>query len=255
MLTINKNHSSKNHSPREHGSIRYLILHYTERDFETSLQLLTEGKVSSHYLMSEEGGVYQLVDEEKKAFHAGVSHWHGDVGLNETSIGIEIVNAGAESGFPDFPVKQIESVIALCQDIIQRHNILPQHVLAHSDIAPNRKKDPGPKFPWKQLAEVGVGVWFDESVIASSKGDAIQSASRHCEEALDADEAIQVLEVQKNLARYGYHILPTGILDDQTRCVLQAFQLHFRPSDYSGVADLETAAILSGLVKKYVVSF
>ena len=243
MLTINKSYPSKNFSEREHGIIRYLILHYTERDFETSLRLLTQGEVSSHYLISEEGGVYQLVDEKNKAFHAGVSHWHEDEGLNETSIGIEIVNGGFESGFPEFPQKQIESVIALCQGIIQRYNILPQHVLAHSDIAPNRKADPGPQFPWKQLAGAGVGAWFNESLIES------ELVSRHCEER--SGEAIQILDVQEKLARYGYYIQPTGILDDQTRCVLKAFQMHFRARDYSGAADLETEVLLIELLKKY----
>lgn len=250
-MIINKARHSKNYHLREHGQVRYLILHYTERDFETSLRLLTEGEVSSHYLISEEGGIYQLVDEKNKAFHAGKSHWKNDSGLNETSIGIEIVNGGAESGFPEFPDQQIQSVIELCQDILQRHNILPEHVLAHSDIAPDRKVDPGPKFPWKRLADAGVGVWFDENVIKSLNGDTARGMSRHFEETFSADESIHVFELQKNLALYGYHIQPTGILDDQTRCVLQAFQLHFRPRDYSGVADLETAGILGALIKEY----
>lgn len=175
--------NSPNSEPRRDGKIpRFLILHYTEKDadwthdrFMSGEAAQEGGRVSAHYVVLENGHVRQYVHEHARAWHAGVSYWAGETDLNSASIGIEIVNGGAAAGYPPYPPAQIAAVIALCRDILHRHpDILPAHVLAHSDIAPGRKFDPGPAFPWGQLGAAGIGIYPHpqaESLKAMSAAD------------------------------------------------------------------------------------
>lgn len=160
---INTNHPSPNFDERASGErIQHLVLHYTAGDFDQSLKWLTmqdtPNRVSAHYLVCEDGRIYNLVDESKRAWHAGVSYWDGVDGINATSIGIEIVNPGHGAHYRDFPHKQMTAVAELSKDIVHRHQISPFGVLGHSDIAPGRKVDPGEKFDWHFLAKHGVGI-------------------------------------------------------------------------------------------------
>ena len=153
---------SQNFNDRASNKIDMLILHYTAtKDAEQAIEFMTcpKREVSAHYLVKEDGSIFQLVDEEKRAWHAGKSYWKGDRDINSRSIGIEIQNLGHDAGCPPYPAKQIKAVIKLCQDILSRHPIPPEHVLGHSDVAPERKIDPGEHFPWKKLAGKGIGVW------------------------------------------------------------------------------------------------
>jgi N-acetylmuramoyl-L-alanine amidase len=238
-------------SPHFNQRIFCLVFHYTALNFEKSLRVLTDPKtqVSAHYLVPEASidkarKVFQLVKEEARAWHAGVSYWQKRTNLNDISVGIEMVNLGYEDddtgkrtwfSFTDY---QIESVVALAKNIIQRYEIHPTCIIGHSDIAPGRKVDPGPLFPWKKLYTQGVGAWFDEKAVKKiiEKNDS---------------NKIDIEELQRNLFIYGYDIEITGMLDKHTTTILQTFQMHFRPNDYSGNPDAETAAILENLIEKY----
>jgi N-acetylmuramoyl-L-alanine amidase len=230
--------------------IRFLVLHYTELDLASSVRALTGASVSAHYLVSDAlpPVIYGLVDETCRAWHAGASHWQGRDNLNDTSIGIEIVNPGVSIN-PDgtlawyaFPAEQIDAVAELAREIIARYEIDPTCVVAHSDIAPRRKYDPGPLFPWRQLHAVGVGAWPD-----SAPGPGTDGAAGRCA-ALTAET---IRELQGKLGRYGYGLAQTGVLDETTKAVLRAFQLHFRPADFSGEVDAQTVALLDGLLLRY----
>jgi N-acetylmuramoyl-L-alanine amidase len=222
--------------------VQFLILHYTDGNFTDSLRTLTEQKVSAHYLVSDATPpiVYRLVDEDRRAWHAGESSWQGQTMLNAASIGIEIVNAGGRPGadgsltFTPFPDAQIDAVIALAKDIVARHRILPDRVLGHSDIAPQRKVDPGPAFPWRRLAEAGLIPWPDAARVA---------ARRDIYEAALPD----VAWFQSQLAGVGYSVPSSGELDAETRRVITAFQMKYRPARYDGEPDAETAALLQVL--------
>lgn len=183
-------------------------------------------RVSAHYVVDEAGQIYSLVPEEHRAWHAGVSSWEGDGEVNARAIGIEIVNGGHDFGLPDFPDAQIEGVIALLRDILRRWPELnAKRVVAHSDIAPARKADPGEKFPWKRLAEAGVSIWPEHVTMQLSSDDPVS-------------------EVQQELAFIGYPLKQTGYMDEATKEALVAFQRRFRPSDISGVMDDETRYLL-----------
>jgi len=216
-----------------------LILHYTGMaTAEAACRWLcdTASEVSCHYLVDEAGAVTQMVDEGMRAWHAGASSWEGERDVNSRSIGIEIHNPGPEGGYPDFPPAQMAAVEALARDIIERHRIAPRHVLAHSDVAPGRKIDPGEKFDWKGLAAAGIGLWVE----ATGKAD---------EAALGpGDEGDAVAALQADLRRFGYGIEPNGVLDEATRVVVAALQRHFRPALVDGIADGETRALLAGLL-------
>lgn len=224
--------------------VQFLIIHFTAEDFPRSLKVLTQGPVSSHYLVSEREGnnpakVYQLVDENRRAFHAGVSSWKGATALNASSIGIEIVNLGGRRGvnglrFPDFDREQIDRVVELVKDIVARHQIKPDRILGHSDIAPTRKNDPGPKFPWKRLADEGLIPWPDESALVVRKAT--------YELALPS-----VTWFQEKLTKHGFTLPATGEQDKLTTDVISAFQQKYRPARFDGVPDAETAAILDVL--------
>ncbi|NDL62677.1 N-acetylmuramoyl-L-alanine amidase [Acerihabitans arboris] len=238
-------------SLNQNARVRYLVMHYTAVNDRRSLELLTRGAGSAHYLapsvprvVNGKPVVLRLVPEEKRAWHAGISEWNGRSNLNDTSVGIEIVNPGftVEAGgrrWHPFSPNQIELVALLAEDIIRRHQISPDNVVAHSDIAPLRKSDPGPLFPWEQLAGRGIGAWPDRPVVDK------YLAGRA------PDAPVPVLNLQRALAKYGYSLPQHGGVDDETTRVVSAFQMHFRPGDISGRADAETEAIAMALLEKY----
>ncbi|AVJ17018.1 N-acetylmuramoyl-L-alanine amidase [Serratia sp. MYb239] len=230
--------------------IRFLVMHYTAEDFHTSLKTLTDEHVSAHYLLPAHPRreyarptVYQLVPESMRAWHAGASSWRGRTQLNDTSIGIEIVNRGFSRSmlftrWQPYSAEQIALLIPLSRDIIRRYDIQPVDVVGHSDIAPQRKQDPGPLFPWKTLAEAGIGAWPEQTDVQRY----LAGRDPHAPVALSA--------LLDKLARYGYGIDPQWDERQQKR-VLAAFQMHFRPADYRGEPDAESEAIIDALLHKY----
>ncbi|MNO90444.1 N-acetylmuramoyl-L-alanine amidase AmiD precursor [compost metagenome] len=228
-------------SPNYDSRIQFVVLHYTSASLERSLQLLTHGEVSSHYLVGDDkkATIYKLMDENQRAWHAGESQWQGRTWMNSSSIGIEIVNPG----FKDTPTgrlwypyteAQVQSLIVLLKDISQRYAINPRNIVGHSDIAPLRKLDPGPLFPWKRLAEQGIGIWPNEQAVAR-------------QQTRFETQLPSISWYQTQLARFGYDTPQTGELDVATRHVLAAFQMHFRPARYDGTPDAQTAAMLQVL--------
>ena len=236
--------ASRNYGERRHGRRPDLIvLHYTGmRSADAALDRLCglgeqpDPRVSAHYFVYEDGRVIQCVPEERRAWHAGVSCWDGEEDINSCSIGIEIANPGHEFGYVDFPDPQIRQVIALCRDIVSRRAIRADRVLAHSDIAPNRKQDPGEKFPWARLFEAGIGLWVEPTPMAA--GPALAPGNR----------SAGVSQLQGLLLEYGYCLNPSGFYGDETRNVVAAFQRHFRPARVDGVADGSTLDTLERLV-------
>jgi N-acetylmuramoyl-L-alanine amidase len=255
-------------SANQNSRVSIVVIHHTTSNFEDSYFVLTEPTsrpVSSHYLIPEPGDptydksklkVHQLVDENRRAWHAGVSHWGGKEGINDQSIGIELVNrtwchASEESKdpetgypericfYPDFDDGQLALLTDLLDDILERHpDIKPTHIVGHSDVAPDRKIDPGPRFPWERLARLGYGAWFDEETVI-----------RYWERFLE--EPLPLLNVQQALETYGYGLETNGEEDEHFRNVLRAFQLHFRPWLVTREVDVETTAILFALIEKY----
>ncbi len=216
-----------------------LVLHYTGmRTGQEALDRLRdpEAKVSSHYLVEEDGRVFRLVAEERRAWHAGVSYWRGRSNVNGESIGIEIVNPGHEWGYRAFPDVQIASVIALVADIRTRWDIDDRDIIGHSDIAPDRKDDPGELFPWKRLAEAGHGIWADWP---PAPGAPIG----------EGEEGAAVFALQAGLTRLGFDLPPSGRFDAATTVAVRAFQRHWRPERVDGIADGETRARLIALLR------
>jgi N-acetylmuramoyl-L-alanine amidase len=216
-----------------------IILHYTGMPTAEEAEAWLcdpASEVSSHYLVHEDGRIVQMVRESDRAWHAGKSSWRGNIDVNSWSIGIEIVNPGHGLGYPAFPQGQIDAVIALCRDIIGRHGIVPDHILAHSDVAPGRKVDPGEKFPWRQLAQAGVGHYVEPA--RTRRGKILQRG----------DEGAEVEKLQSMLSLYGYGVEMTGFFCERTETVVAAFQLHFRPRKVDGVADPATVETLSRLL-------
>jgi len=214
---------SPNHAART-APVDVLVLHYTELPLDESLRVLRddgrEHRVSSHYVLAEDGTVYRLVPEDRVAWHAGRSHWRGRDALNGTSIGIEIVNLHGDRH--DYPAVQIAALVELCRAIIARHPaIAPRNVVGHSDIAPKRKIDPGLRFPWARLAASGIGLW-------------------------PRDGARPVEDMQTALQRFGY----SPAVDVTTTDIISAFQRRFRPARADGVADPETRALLADLLEQ-----
>ncbi len=212
---------SPNHDERD-GPVSFLILHYTGMTTSSAaLDRLCDpaAKVSSHYLVEEDGTVWQLVDESRRAWHAGISSWRGQTALNGRSIGIEIANPGHEHGYVPFPEAQMRAVAVLCKGILGRHAIAARDVLAHSDVAPDRKEDPGEKFDWRRLAEQGIGIWPRE-----------------------ISDSVDPQSVRATLAAIGYRTdldLPT---------LLRAFQRHWRQEAITGEPDADTCALLAGVL-------
>ena len=232
--------ASPNHDVRQGRDVDILLLHYTgmSSGIEAQQRLCDpDAKVSSHYLIHEDGAIVQFVSEARRAWHAGVASWQGATDINSRSIGIEIVNGGHDYGCPEFPVPQIDAVIGLCRDIQSRWP-MPQHrVLAHSDVAPGRKQDPGEAFPWGVLYKAGIGLWIEPEPIASSPALS------------GGDKGDAVVRLQASLTEYGYDLGASGIFDELTTDVVTAFQRHFRPQQVDGVADVSTIATLRRLLE------
>jgi N-acetylmuramoyl-L-alanine amidase len=218
----------------------FLVIHYTVADLPWSLKILTEQEVSAHYLVTDESPprIYRLVDENRRAWHSGASGWKGHRLLNASSIGIEIVHPGFKLGpdkqriYQPFPPAQIDTLAGLVKDIVKRHGILPERILGHGEVTPSYKEDPGPTFPWKRLADLGITPpWPDAARV---------EAQRAVFEATLPDANWY----QKVLAKHGYVVEPTGQFDKQTQRVLMNFQMRYRPANYSGQPDAETAALL-----------
>src|SRR6476620_11476611 len=231
---------SANYGDRNNGRLPDMILlHYTGMpDVEAAItQLCKAGtEVSAHYVVLEDGRIVQCVPEAKRAWPAGVSSWAGEDDINSCSIGIEIVNGGHDFGYPEFPLRQIAAVIALCRSIMLRRKVPSHRVLGHSDVAPARKKDPGEKFPWHSLANSGVGHWVQPAPIV--RGETLKLGSI-------SDD---VASMQTAFARYGYNIPTHGKYDGPTMEVVAAFQRHFRPARVDGVADHSTMTTLHALL-------
>jgi N-acetylmuramoyl-L-alanine amidase len=257
-------------SENQDTRVRVIVIHHTSEDFAGSLNVLTKKSsrpVSSHYLIpepldpsyaEEELKLYQLVPEEARAWHAGGSYWDSKTALNDMSIGIEIVNetycrnaeanvAPAQSEvtesricfFPDFAESQIVMLTDLLKGILERHSeVTPTNIVGHSDVAPQRKIDPGPRFPWQRLYKLGYGAWFDDDTVV-----------KYWEQFRQAMPS--VLTLQSALHEYGYGIEITGENDEQSRNVIRAFQMHFVPFRVTSEFDAESAAILYALLEKY----
>lgn len=223
--------------------ISMLVLHYTGMETaEAARERLCDSaaEVSAHYLVLEDGTVEQLVDEDKRAWHAGVGSWNGITDINSASIGIEIVNGGhnfplTDGSLPPFPDVQILAVIKLCKEIIERHDISQRNIVGHSDIAPARKEDPGEHFPWSGLAAAAVGLWPDD----------LTDDARVLFEAGDRDRGVAIL--QRGLAEIGYGVSVTGQLDEATQSVIRALQRRYRPTRIDGVIDMQVVDIIKRL--------
>ncbi len=217
-------------------AISHIILHYTDMtDCDAALARLCDAaaKVSAHYLIRRDGHIFQLVDEVDRAWHAGVSYWQGETDMNSVSIGIELDHDGHKDGaMAAFPEAQMAALISLLQKVIARHNIAPQNILGHSDIAPGRKIDPGEAFDWAALSKVGFGMRVDNVKTEDVPPLALGSE----------DKAVAPL--QKALAAIGYQITADGVFGPQTAAVISAFQRHFRPSKIDGIADAETQSLV-----------
>ena len=220
--------------------VLFLIIHYTVADLPISLHVLTQQEVSAHYLLSDETPprIFRLVDEHRRAWHSGPSAWKGHRMLNASSIGIEIVHPGFKLGpdkqriYQPFSQVQIEALIPLVRDIVQRHQIRSDRILGHGEVTPSYKEDPGPTFPWRQLAELGITPpWPDATRVAAQR-------ERFEQELPDA------AWFQAALAQWGHEIARTGVWDAQSQRVLMNFQMRYRSSDYSGQPDAESAALL-----------
>jgi N-acetylmuramoyl-L-alanine amidase len=233
-------HPSPNFDSRAGAAPTLLIMHYTGMESgPAAIERLSDpaAKVSSHYVVEEDGRIFMLVDEADRAWHAGVSSWRGLTNLNMHSIGIEIVNPGHEFGYRNFPDAQMRSVLSLSQGIISRHAIVPRNIIGHSDVAPIRKTDPGELFDWEWLADNGIGQTVpyvdinpDESQLRAG------------------DSADAVRRLQQQLKYYGYGVEVTGVYDTQTEMNISAFQRHFRRSLVTGIADAQTQAVLAALI-------
>ena len=230
--TISEQYAAQSQDSR----VQYIVLHYTQTIFAESLDTLTHGPVSSHYLVdANPPRIYRLVPEDRRAWHAGKSFWQGQTGVDASTIGIEIVNDGndgnVEGPFAPWDPAQIEAVVALVKDIAARHGVQPHHIVGHSDIAPQRKQDPGAAFPWQTLVAAGLVPWPDETQVAAAQtrfSGAVPSVGWF----------------QEKLAAHGFEVPRNGELDDATRRVIISFQMKYRPALWDGEPDAETAAWL-----------
>ncbi len=226
----------------QNSRIDMIVLHYTAGSSTTALAVLTNKDVSAHYVVTDDSPplVYRLVNENMSAWHAGESSWYGRTYINPRSIGIEIVHPGWERngnggmGMP-YPPAQMDVVIALTRDIARRYGVAPENIIGHSDVAPLRKQDPGPAFPWRQLAQAGLGRWYDETAVLKYQA------------AFTKKGVPDAKWFQTQLKRVGYAVPETGRLDPNTKNVISAFQMHYRPEQVSGLPDAQTAARLQAL--------
>jgi N-acetylmuramoyl-L-alanine amidase len=243
-VPIDTSRSAKGQDSR----VLFLVLHYTVADFPMSMKILTEQDVSAHYLISDEAQprIFRLVDESQRAWHSGPSAWKGHRMLNANSIGIEIVHPGFKPGpnkervYQPFPQAQVDVLVPLIKDIVKRHAIRPDRILGHGEVTPPYKEDPGPTFPWPLLAQLGIT-------------PPLPDAARVAQQRLLFDtEAPDVVWWQARLAQHGYAIEPTGAWDEQSQRVLMNFQMRYRPANYSGWPDAESAALLHVLTTPVV---
>ena len=247
--------------------VNHVVIHFTSEDFERSLAILTgqtDRSVSAHFLLPDPADkpylssklkVYALVNTSDRAWHAGQSYWAGKTGLNDQSIGIEIVNLsgcntdiaklgnsaqfGTACQFVPFRDEQIVLLTRLLKELLKQYpDIKPESVVGHADIAPSRKVDPGPLFPWKTLHDAGIGAWFDESRVS----ELVVLLDQH---------PLTIRQQQVLLAAYGYDLSITGLEDEPSQLALRAFQMHFRPANYSGFFDNESTARLISLLERY----
>jgi len=234
MATISERPSPNCGPRRGGGPIDMLLLHYTGMPTASAaLDRMCDpaAQVSAHYMVDEDGTIWRLVDEDARAWHAGRSRWAGERDVNSRSIGIELVNPGHEFGYRPFPERQMAALLDLCRDILARRPIPPARVLAHSDVAPDRKQDPGELFDWPRLAAAGIGLWPDGAVVPD-----------------DERPAVDIAAMQRDLAAFGYDLPVSGRRDERTATVVTAFQRHFRPRAIDGAIDAETAALAARLV-------
>jgi len=236
-LNIDRTYSGKLQDSRA----RFLVIHYTVSNLQRSIELLTGDQVSVHYLVTDEAQprIYGMVDENKRAWHAGKSEWKDYKSLGASSIGIEIVNPGYTDTaqgrvYAPFPQKQMDVLLPLIKDIVARNQIAPENILGHSDIAPQRKQDPGPMFPWKQLADAGLIIWPDAEQVKLKQA----GFEGHLPD---------IAWFQKKLHVHGFAVPQTGELDAATQNVISVFQMKYRPANIDGKPDAETAAILEVL--------
>lgn len=238
---VNALQPSPNFEPRKPGyRPNLLLLHYTGmHSCQKAIDWLgrPESKVSCHYVVADDGTITQMVAEDMRAWHAGQSYWDGVTDINSCSIGIEIHNPGHTQGYPDFPDTQMDAVMRLSTDIVGRHRIAKGRVLGHSDVAPQRKIDPGEKFDWKGLAAAGVGRWIAPEPIDDGNWSLAPGARSE-----------KIADAQHLLRTYGYGVHVTGILDQPTAFVLRAFQLHWRPTGVDSRLDASTLETLRRLV-------
>ncbi|MEI0509840.1 N-acetylmuramoyl-L-alanine amidase [Brachyspira intermedia] len=256
--------SSAFKSPAYNLRIKYIILHYTALNDDLSFKVLTDPGVSAHYLITtkKDEPIYKLVDDGDRAWHAGITMFDNRYSMNDSSIGIEIVNLGflkkvtntyeelnrmtqkqrdelfftSYDEYIEFEDSQIEKVAYLLKELIEKYQIKPYNILGHSDIAPYRKKDPGPKFPWKRLHdEYNLGMWYDEYDYSNFLND-------------DEYKKAKVMDIKEEFIKYGYTSMPTNnVWDLDSRKVLYAFQCHFRPEKIDGNIDNETYAVIRAL--------
>ena len=234
--------------------IQFVVVHYTATNNEYSIKELISNRVSAHFLVLDEDDntIYNLVPLDQRAWHAGASSFRGKTNLNDTSIGIEIVSDGIArdrrndpnryppyDAYLEYKPIQIEKVAQIIKYVAARYNIPARNIVAHSDIAPSRKKDPGAKFPWKELYEkYDIGAWYNESDKQAFMNE-------------EKFNATSISDIKEELRKYGYEINRTNEWDRDSRDVVYAFQLHFNPKNATGNMDLETFAILKALNKKY----
>jgi len=238
-LAVDATASSPNHGPRRTGPVDILLLHYTAMASAAAARdwlCNPASKVSAHYLVDEAGGVFALVPEERRAWHAGHAAWAGERDVNSRSIGVELQNLGHDGGAPAYPEAQIAALIELSRGILARHPIPPHRVLAHSDVAPARKIDPGEWFPWARLARAGIGLWPDPP---PPDDDAMGEGA----------EGYAVAALRHDLASFGYGLGVSPSYDAETTCVVRAFQRHFRPRRVDGRADRSTRGALARLLQ------
>ncbi len=237
MYTIEQ-YPSPNYDQRK-LPITILVFHYTGmRSAQDALHRMCQRQaaVSAHYMITENGQILQLVDEQQRAWHAGISYWRGINDVNSASIGIELVNKGHEFGYHSFPDAQIHATISLAADIITRYQISAQNIVGHSDIAPSRKQDPGELFPWKQLAKNNIGLWpYNDKNIFEK-------------DAQNSTYKLNIAELQSKLSQYGYFSPKTNHMDEQTKAVIIAFQRHFRPQKINGIWDKQCSMLLDNLL-------
>jgi N-acetylmuramoyl-L-alanine amidase len=240
---LSPNHDSRSEAADTLGGglprIDMLVLHYTGmQSAAAALDRLCdpEARVSAHYLVEEDGTIWRLVPEERRAWHAGVSYWQGDSALNTVSIGIEIVNPGHEWGYREFPEAQMAAVEALGRDIVARRRVPAHRIVAHSDVAPTRKSDPGELFDWPRLARAGIGLWPDpDPALRRRRGRGVGIVER--------------ARALSDLARIGYEVVPGA-----ETAPLAAFQRRFRPERWDGRLDGETSGRLAEVAQLYDVS-